>query len=64
VLAVNTTILGLVYPVGALLQGAAGDRWGLAKITGLSGLIYGGVLVSFRLFRHGFSAPLAVSAAT
>jgi predicted MFS family arabinose efflux permease len=62
VLAVNTTILGLVYPVGALLQGAAGDRWGLAEITGLAGLIYGGTLLAVRLLRHGFSAPMAVAA--
>jgi MFS family permease len=37
VLAVNTFVLGALYPIGTLLQGALADRFGLQRVTGLSG---------------------------
>ena len=38
VLAVNTFVLGLMYPVGTLVQGALADAVGLRWITGASGV--------------------------
>ena len=38
VLAVNTFVLGLMYPVGTLVQGAIADAVGLRWITGASGV--------------------------
>jgi hypothetical protein len=37
VLAVNSFVLGLMYPVGTLVQGAIADAVGLRWITGASG---------------------------
>ncbi|MEO6159115.1 MAG: MFS transporter, partial [Ilumatobacteraceae bacterium] len=39
VLAVNTFILGALYPIGTLLQGALADRFGLKWVTAGSGIV-------------------------
>jgi MFS family permease len=62
VVSVNTTILGLVYPLGALLQGAIGDRIGLGQTTMYAGIIFAAVMVGVRVFKSGFTLPLAVPA--
>jgi predicted MFS family arabinose efflux permease len=59
---VNTTILGLVYPLGALLQGAIGDRIGLGQTTMYAGIAFAAVVVGVRLFKSGFTLPLAIPA--
>ena len=39
VLAVNSFVLGVLYPVGALLQGALADSIGLRWVTAGSGVV-------------------------
>ena len=60
-LSVNTTILGLVYPLGALVQGAIGDRIGLGQTTMYAGIAFAAVVIAVRIFRSGFTLPLATS---
>ena len=59
---VNTTILGLVYPLGALLQGAIGDRIGLGQTTMYAGIVFAAVMIGVRVLKSGFTLPLAVPA--
>ena len=58
-LAVNTTILGLLYPAGALLQGRLGDRIGLSKTTIYAGVAMLIIVGGTRLARPGMTAPLS-----
>ena len=64
-ISVNTTILGLVYPLGALLQGAVGDHIGLGQTTMYAGIAFAAIVLATRVFRPAFTLPLSVpSAAT
>ena len=58
-LSVNNMLLGLLYPVGALIQGVLADRVGLRWVTAASGLGLLLVLVAGRLLAPGITAPLA-----
>lgn len=55
---VNTTILGIVYPIGALLEGALGDRIGVDRATIAAGTLFGLIILAVRLLRPTFTAPL------
>jgi MFS family permease len=59
---VNTTILGIVYPLGALAQGALGDQFGLGRITALAGVAFAAIVIGVRLVRPGFTRPLSMPA--
>lgn len=57
--AVNMTILGLFYPAGALVQGALGDRFGLAEVTIGAAAVMLAVVLLVKLLRPGITASLA-----
>jgi MFS family permease len=58
VVAVNTMILGSLYPLGAVLQGKIADSIGLRETTFGAGAIMAIVLVGTRLVRPGVTAAL------
>jgi hypothetical protein len=51
-------MLGALYPLGALLQGALADAWGLRVVTAGSGLLMLGLLAVARLTRPNFADAL------
>ena len=57
VLAVNSFVLGIMFPVGALLQGQLADRVGLRWITAGSGVLLLAVLGVTQLRRGRVSSP-------
>jgi MFS family permease len=58
VMAINNATLGVLYPIGAVLQGALGDRVGLRWVTVGSGVVMIVVMLAVRVLRPGFTAPL------
>ena len=58
VMAINNATLGLLYPIGAVTQGALSDRFGLRWVTIGSGLLVAAVMLLTRLLRPGFTAPI------
>jgi MFS family permease len=60
--AVNTTILGLLYPLGSLIQGTIGDLIGLTAVTAGAGALMLIVVLAVRVARPGVTAPLATIA--
>jgi len=53
-LAVNTFVLGTLYPIGALVQGALADSVGLKRITAASGvLVLAGLCWRLTVIRRG-----------
>ena len=58
VLSINNAILGVMYPLGTVIQGWLGDRIGLRQVTIGAGLTLGAVLVVGRLTRPGFTASI------
>jgi hypothetical protein len=54
--------LGIVYPLGALSQGALGDRFGLGQVTAAAGVAFAAVIVGVRLVRPAFTQSLAIPA--
>jgi MFS family permease len=61
--AVNTTILGLLYPLGSLIQGRLGDRIGLTSVTAGAGALMLVVVVAVRILRPGATEALATEPA-
>jgi MFS family permease len=61
--AVNTTILGLLYPLGSLIQGRLGDRIGLTSVTAGAGALMLVVVVAVRMLRPGVTAALSTEPA-
>jgi MFS family permease len=57
-MSVNNMLLGLLYPVGALLQGVLADSIGLRWVTAGSGVILLAVLLVGRVVLPGITAPL------
>lgn len=57
VLAVNSFVLGIMFPVGALLQGHLADRVGLRWITAGSGVLLLAVLGVTQLRRRSVGSP-------
>ncbi|HWI03580.1 MAG TPA: MFS transporter [Acidimicrobiales bacterium] len=58
ILSLYMVALGTVYPLGAVLQGALGDRWGLRAVTAAGAAIYLVVLVAAGLSRPDLVASL------
>ena len=58
VLSLYMVALGTVYPVGAVLQGALGDRWGLRAVTAGGAALYLVVIVVAGLARRDLVAAL------
>ena len=58
VVAVNTMILGSLYPLGAVLQGKIADSIGLRQTTFGAGALMAVVLIGTRLVRPGITAAL------
>jgi predicted MFS family arabinose efflux permease len=47
VLAINNMVLGILYPIGATLQGRIADAVGLREVTVTAGLVLGAILIGF-----------------
>jgi MFS family permease len=60
VLAVNTMILGSLYPIGAIIQGKVADSIGLRATTFGAAAIMALVLLATRLIRPGITRALDV----
>ncbi|MFZ4721087.1 MAG: MFS transporter [Ilumatobacteraceae bacterium] len=60
VMAINNATLGVLYPIGAVAQGALGDRVGLRTVTVGAGVLMLLVMLAVRVMRPGFTAPLGV----
>ena len=60
VLAVNTFVLGTMYPVGALVQGAIADATSLRTVTAGSGVLLAVVLLALRVTRPVAVVPAEV----
>lgn len=58
VMSLITMSLGVLYPLGAILQGALADRFGLREITLLAGLSMLLMLITLRVFKPGLEAAL------
>ena len=61
VMAINNATLGVLYPIGAVVQGALGDRIGLRVVTVGSGVVMIVVMIAVRVLRPGFTEPLGAS---
>jgi MFS family permease len=58
ILSLYMVALGTVYPLGAVLQGALGDRWGLRAVTAAGAALYLVVLVAAGMVRPDLVAAL------
>jgi MFS family permease len=58
ILSLYMVALGIVYPVGAVLQGALGDRWGLRVVTAGGAVVYLVALVAAGVARPDLVAAL------
>ncbi len=58
VMSLLTMSLGALYPLGAIIQGALADRFGLRTITLLAGVSMLITLAMLRLIRPGLEAAL------
>lgn len=58
ILSLYMVALGMVYPLGAVLQGALGDRWGLRAVTATGAVIFIVVLVAAGVLRPDLAAAL------
>ncbi len=58
VLSINMLILGVVYPVGGLLQGVLADAVGLRTVTVASGALLGSILLAIHVMRPGITDPI------
>jgi MFS family permease len=59
VLSLNMVVLGFLYPLGSIVQGALADHWiGLPRTTVLAAAVMGGTLLLVRALRPGVTAPI------
>jgi MFS family permease len=58
ILSLYMVALGTVYPLGAVLHGALGDRWGLRTVTAAGAAVYLLVLVAAGVARPNWVASL------
>jgi len=58
VMSVNMMILGTIYPIGAVAQGAIADRVGLRATTAVTAVALGAIVVLVRTLRPGFDRHL------
>jgi MFS family permease len=55
--------VGVLYPIGAIVQGRLGDLFGLRWVTGGSAVLLAAGVLSSRLFRPGAVATLDATTA-
>jgi hypothetical protein len=55
-------LLGLLYPIGSVVQGALADEVGLRTTTAVAALILGASFVVVRVWRPGFDRDLGDAA--
>jgi MFS family permease len=60
VLAINTVVLGSLYPLGSVVQGRMADAVGLRAVTVGSAAVLAALVVTIRLVRPGFTQPIGV----
>jgi len=58
VMSVNMMILGTIYPIGAVAQGAIADRVGLRITTAVTAVALGAIVLLVRTLRPGFDRHL------
>jgi len=58
VMSVNMMILGTIYPIGAVAQGAIADRVGLRVTTAVTAVALGAIVLLVRTLRPGFDRHL------
>jgi MFS family permease len=58
VMAINNATLGVLYPIGAVLQGMLGDRYGMRWVTVGSGVVMAIVMIGARVLRPGYTAAI------
>ncbi|GIU88718.1 MAG: MFS transporter [Acidimicrobiia bacterium] len=58
VLAVNNVILGSLYPLGSVVQGAIADTAGLRATTAGAGIVMAAVLLAVRVLRPGITRAI------
>ncbi len=58
VLSLYMVALGTIYPIGAVVQGALGDRFGLRTVTAVCAVAFGLLVVATRVARPGLVATL------
>jgi MFS family permease len=56
ILSLYMVALGTIYPLGAVVQGALGDRFGLRLVTAACAALFLAVLLATRLIRPGLAA--------
>lgn len=59
-MAINNATLGVFYPIGAILQGSLGDRFGIRQVTVTSGVVLAAVMAATWLLRPGFTSVIVV----
>jgi MFS family permease len=64
VLSVNNVLLGSLYPLGSVVQGALADLIGLRATTALAGVVLAGAMLLARVLRPGLTAAIDAPAAT
>ncbi|MCU1428353.1 MAG: arabinose efflux permease family protein [Actinomycetia bacterium] len=58
VLSVNNVLLGSLYPLGSVVQGALSDSIGLRNTTAIAAAVLGGAIVLTRVVRPGVTAAI------
>ena len=58
VLSALLVLLGLLYPLGSVVQGALADTFGLRAVTAAAALLLAAVIVAIRTLRRGFDREL------
>ncbi|MEA2702384.1 MAG: hypothetical protein QOD63_329 [Actinomycetota bacterium] len=58
ILSLYMVALGTIYPIGAVVQGALGDRFGLRTVTAACAVAFALVVVAVRVARPGLVAAL------
>lgn len=59
VLGIYMMSLGTIYPVGAIVEGALGQRFGIREVTAASGVVLALVLMAVAVTRRSWMAALA-----
>ena len=58
ILSLYMVALGVVYPIGAVIQGALGDRFGLRRVTAGGAVVFLAVVLVARAIRPDLAAAL------
>ena len=58
VLSLYMVALGVIYPIGAVVQGFVGDRIGMRTVTAGTAVLFLAIVIALRLFRPGLATAL------